>query len=124
MAKLESQDGGIRTRGKKLSDGGACARFYHAVIEARLAKIIRVDLKGELFSYQIDDRAKTAAERMDGKIEELCLETPERLERCIAVYLIVAWRLHYLTQIARSMAQAPCSAAFSDQEGRRSTCCR
>ncbi len=50
------------------------------------------------------------------RIEQLRLETAERLERCIAVYLIVAWRLHYLTQIARSMAQAPCTQAFSDQE--------
>ena len=52
------------------------------------------------------------------KIEALRLETPARLERCIAVYLIVAWRLHYLTQIARSVAKAPCTRAFSDQEWR------
>jgi hypothetical protein len=50
------------------------------------------------------------------KIEDLRLETPERLERCIAVYLIVAWRIHYLTQIARSVASAPCTQAFSEPE--------
>jgi hypothetical protein len=50
------------------------------------------------------------------RIEDLRLETAKRLERCIAVYLIVAWRLHYLTQIARAQATAPCSQAFSPAE--------
>ena len=50
------------------------------------------------------------------RIEDLRLETAQRLERCIAVYLIVAWRLHYLTQIARSRATAPCSQVFSPAE--------
>lgn len=50
------------------------------------------------------------------RIEDLRLETAQRLERCIAVYLIVAWRLHYLTQIARSQATAPCTQAFSPAE--------
>ena len=50
------------------------------------------------------------------RIEDLRLETAKRLERCIAVYLIVAWRLHYLTQIARSQATAPCTPAFSPAE--------
>ena len=47
------------------------------------------------------------------RIEDLRLETAKRLERCIAVYLIVAWRLHYLTQIARSRATVPCTPTFS-----------
>jgi Transposase DNA-binding/Transposase DDE domain len=34
------------------------------------------------------------------QIEKLRLEVPERLERCIAVYMIIAWRLHHLTQVA------------------------
>ena len=50
------------------------------------------------------------------RIEDLRLETAKRLERCIAVYLIVAWRLHYLTQIARSHATAPCTPAFGPAE--------
>lgn len=47
------------------------------------------------------------------RIEDLRLETTRRLERCIAVYLIVAWRLHYLTRIARSRATVPCTPTFS-----------
>ena len=66
--KLDSQDEGKRSRGRELSDGGARARFYHAVKEARLASIIRVDLKSELFSYSIDQQALQHARLMDGKL--------------------------------------------------------
>jgi transposase len=55
--KLDAQDGGDRGRGRKLSDGGVTARFYRAVGEAHLAKIIKVDLKSDLFCYQIDEKA-------------------------------------------------------------------
>jgi transposase len=66
--KLDAQDGGKRSRGRKLSDGGARARFYHAVCDAHLARILRVDLKSELFSYAIDERALAHARLMDGKL--------------------------------------------------------
>ncbi len=66
--KLDEQDQGTKQRGRKLSDSGAKARFYHAVCEAGLGKIIRVDLKEELFSYTIDEAALRLAEMMDGKL--------------------------------------------------------
>lgn len=66
--KLDTQDSGTRGRGRPLSDGGVRARFYHAVMEARLGRIIRVDLKSELFSYTIDRKARRLAEMMDGKL--------------------------------------------------------
>jgi transposase len=66
--KLDAQDAGKRSRGRKLSDGGARARFYHEVCEAHLARILRVDLKSELFTYEIDARALTHAQLMDGKL--------------------------------------------------------
>ena len=55
-------------RGRKLSDSGAKARLYHEVKEAHLAKIVKVDLKGELFSYTIDEAALKQAQLMDGKL--------------------------------------------------------
>lgn len=70
--KLNEQDVGIVRRGRKLSDSGAKARFFHAVSDAKLSKIIKVDLKSELFSYKIDDKALKQAELADGK---LCLLT-------------------------------------------------
>ena len=66
--KLDGQDEGVRARGKKLSDSGAKARLYHAVKEARLAHILRVDLKSELFRYTLEEGALALAELMDGKL--------------------------------------------------------
>lgn len=66
--KLDGQDSGVSTRGRKLSDSGAKARLYHEVKEAHWAKIIKVDLKSDLFSYAIDDDALKQAELMDGKL--------------------------------------------------------
>ncbi len=66
--KLDGQDEGMRWRGRKLSDSGAKARFFHEVCEASLASIVRVDLKSDLFSYDIDERALRRAELMDGKL--------------------------------------------------------
>jgi transposase len=66
--KLDAQDEGKVQRGRKLSDSGAKARFFHEVSDAHLARIIKVDLKSELFTYQIDDAALARAQLMDGKL--------------------------------------------------------
>lgn len=66
--KLDAQDEGNRARGRKLSDSGTKARFYHAVKEAHLAHIVKVDLKGDLFAWHIDPDALALAELMDGKL--------------------------------------------------------
>ena len=66
--KLDGQDAGEVRRGRKLSDSGAKARFYHEVCEASLARIIKVDLKSDLFTYVVDEAAQQRAELMDGKL--------------------------------------------------------
>ena len=66
--KLDGQDAGVTAKGRKLSDSGAKARLYHEVCQAHLARIVKVDLKGELFTYTVDERAKAQAELMDGKL--------------------------------------------------------
>ena len=76
VGKLDAQDAGAKARGKKLSDSGAKARLYHAVKDARLAHIVRVDLKNELFAYDIDHDALALAELMDGKLL-LVTNTPQ-----------------------------------------------
>jgi len=68
VGKLDAQDSGTKSPGRALSDGGVRARFYHAVSEARLRRIIRVDLKSELFTYDIDEDALKLARAMDGKL--------------------------------------------------------
>jgi transposase len=66
--KLDAQDAGQVHRGRKLSDSGAKARFFHEVSDAHLARIIQVDLKSDLFAYEIDDAALARAQLMDGKL--------------------------------------------------------
>jgi len=67
-AKLDGQDAGQVRRGRKLSDSGAKARFFHEVADARLSRIIKVDLASDLFTYDIDIPAQQRAELMDGKL--------------------------------------------------------
>ena len=76
VGKLDAQDAGTKARGKRLSDSGAKARLYHAIKDAHLAHIVRVDLKSELFAYDIDDTALALAELMDGKLL-LVTNTPD-----------------------------------------------
>jgi len=66
--KLDGQDAGKRTKGRPMSDSGTKARFYHAVKDAHMAHVIKVDLKAELFSYTIDEDKKHYLELLDGKL--------------------------------------------------------
>lgn len=49
-------------------------------------------------------------------VEKLYLQTKERLENCLAIYALVAWRLLYLTQVARNTPDLPCTVVFTDSE--------
>jgi transposase len=51
-----------------MSDSGTKARFYHAVKDAHMAHVIKVDLKADLFSYSIDEDKKHYLELLDGKL--------------------------------------------------------
>jgi transposase len=66
--KLDAQDAGARRRGRPLSDSGAKARFYHAVKDAHLAHLIKVDLQAEAFSFTIDEDKQRYLELLDGKL--------------------------------------------------------
>jgi transposase len=66
--KLDEQDAGARRRGRPLSDSGAKARFYHAVKDANLAHLIKVDLQAEAFSFTLDEAKQRYFELLDGKL--------------------------------------------------------
>jgi transposase len=66
--RLDAQDGGARQRGRPLSDSGAKARLYHAVKDASLAHLIKVDLKSELFQFSVDEDRQRYLEQLDGKL--------------------------------------------------------
>lgn len=66
--KLDAQDAGEVFRGRRLSDSGAKAWMFREVSEANLGAIIKVDLTGEAFSFEIDERVLQRARLHDGKL--------------------------------------------------------
>jgi hypothetical protein len=66
--QLDQQDQGTRRRGRPLSDSGAKARLYHAVKEARMAHLLKVDMYSDLFNFTIDEAKQEYLERLDGKL--------------------------------------------------------
>lgn len=47
-------------------------------------------------------------------IETRQLETAERLQRCLAVFSVIAWRIVFTTMLARACPDAPCTAVLDD----------
>jgi len=50
------------------------------------------------------------------RIEKLQLETLQRLEPALAFYLIIAWRVLYLTVLGRVCPDLPCDVVFATEE--------
>ncbi len=50
------------------------------------------------------------------KVESLQFETMDRLTPCLAVYLIVAWRVLLLCRLGRSLPEMNCEALFDESE--------
>lgn len=50
------------------------------------------------------------------QIEKLQLETEERLKPCLALYLIVAWRVMQLTMLSRAQPEMRCDLVFEEAE--------
>lgn len=52
------------------------------------------------------------------RVERLQLTHADRLKPAIALYLIITWRLLYLTKLARTCPDVPATVVFDDQEWR------
>ena len=50
------------------------------------------------------------------KIEKLQLETKRRFDACLTLYMIIAWRILYLTMLARECPSASCDIVFAEEE--------
>ena len=50
------------------------------------------------------------------RLEAKQLGAPERLERCLALYSVVAWRVLYTTMLARDLPDAPCTVLLAPDE--------
>ena len=51
-----------------------------------------------------------------GRLEARQCATAERLQRCLALYSVLAWRIFYATLLARSVPEAPCSVLLEPDE--------
>jgi Transposase DNA-binding/Transposase Tn5 dimerisation domain len=50
------------------------------------------------------------------RIEERQLASGERLQRCLTLYSVIAWRIFYATMLARSVPDMPCSVLLDLNE--------
>ena len=50
------------------------------------------------------------------RVEDRLFEAVDRLEACLAVYLIVAWRVLLISRLARSLPEASCELVFAPSE--------
>jgi hypothetical protein len=50
------------------------------------------------------------------RIEQRQLGNTERIENCLAIDLVVAWRILHLTRLGRQTPDVPCTVAFEDYE--------
>lgn len=56
------------------------------------------------------------------RVEQIQLETKARLENCLALYNIIAWRALYLTYLNRTSPNLPCTAVLDDAEWKSVWC--
>lgn len=50
------------------------------------------------------------------KIEERQLGAADRIEACLAIDMVVAWRIYHLTKLGRETPDVPCTVFFEDSE--------
>jgi hypothetical protein len=50
------------------------------------------------------------------RIEARQLATGERLQRCLTLYSVIAWRVFYATMLARAVPEVPCSVLLAIEE--------
>ena len=50
------------------------------------------------------------------RIERPQLGGADRLEACLAIDLVVAWRIFHLTKLGRETPAVPCTGYFADHE--------
>jgi hypothetical protein len=50
------------------------------------------------------------------RVEARQLEQARRLQNCLAIDMVVAWRIHYLTTLGRETPDVPCTVYFTASE--------
>jgi len=52
------------------------------------------------------------------KVEERQLGNADRIESCLAIDLVVAWRIYHLAKLGREVPDVPCTVYFEEAEWR------
>jgi len=50
------------------------------------------------------------------QVEKVQLQEQERMEPCLALYMIVSWRIHHVTMLGRECPQMSCAAVLAEEE--------
>jgi hypothetical protein len=50
------------------------------------------------------------------RVEARQMEQARRLQNCLAIDMVVAWRIHHLTALGREAPEVPCTVYFTDSE--------
>ena len=53
------------------------------------------------------------------QIEQRQLGNANRIEACLAIDMVVAWRIYYLTKLGREVPDVPCTVFLKKRSGRR-----
>jgi len=71
-------------------------------------------LKWYAYRWQIEVYHRTL--KSGCRIEQRQLGTAARLENCLAIDMVVAWRILYMTRLGRQAPELPCTVVFEDYE--------
>jgi hypothetical protein len=50
------------------------------------------------------------------RVQERYFETMPRLENCLAMYVVIAWKILYLCRLGQECPDLPCDVVFTDSE--------
>ena len=50
------------------------------------------------------------------KVEERQLGNADRIESCLAIDMVIAWRIYHLTKLGREIPDLPCTVFFEEAE--------
>ncbi|WP_341272581.1 hypothetical protein [Legionella nagasakiensis] len=71
-------------------------------------------LKWYLYRWQIEVYFRIL--KSGCRIEKLQLTEKQRFDPCLALYMIIAWRILYLTVLSRECPNVNCELVFSTEE--------
>ena len=72
--------------------------------------------RGEWYSVRFGIEVWHKVLKSGCRIEARQLETSERLQRCLPLYSVLAWRILYATLLSRSLPELPCTVLLALEE--------